>query len=306
LKLKLPSFFQKKKIKALKGFDAKSWSLGAGLIVALLVLVLYFFGMFRGLESRSLDLWMRLRGPLPVHSDIKIIGVDDTSLSAFGRWPWPRSYHAALLDMLAPFKPKVVIYDMIFSEPTEDSPDEDKSFQVSLLNAGNVILGSFFSPLDKSKEEVSPEVQGLSKEVLIQDSLGLTGKRSHAWFQGTGPTFSIPMLHEAAYGSGFVNALPDRDGKIRRIPMVLNYGDLLFPSLAFQGVRTYWGLDKKDIRWQAGKEVELLKDGKTLVRIPVNRKGETFINFSGPFNHFPVFSFAQLMVAHYNTEELWE
>ena len=98
---------------------------------------------------------MSLRGPEKIHPAIKIIGVDDVSLSAFGRWPWPRSYHANLLEALLDLKPKAIVYDMIFSEPTEDNPAEDESFRDAIKTHGNVTLGSFYNPVEKG-EEVEP------------------------------------------------------------------------------------------------------------------------------------------------------
>ena len=97
MKFNLPSFFKKKKSKSLKGIDTARWCLWAGVGVGVLVGFLYWLGFFSTLEARSLDLWMRLRGPQPVNQAIKIIGIDDISLNAFGRWPWPRSYHANML-----------------------------------------------------------------------------------------------------------------------------------------------------------------------------------------------------------------
>lgn len=54
----------------------------------------------------------------PPPDDIVIVAIDNRSLQALGRWPWPRSLHAAALDRLADAKVRAVGYDVLFVEPT--------------------------------------------------------------------------------------------------------------------------------------------------------------------------------------------
>ncbi|KKC25764.1 CHASE2 domain-containing protein [Sphingomonas sp. SRS2] len=56
----------------------------------------------------------------PPPDDIVIIAIDNRSLQAIGRWPWPRRVHAEALDRLAEARPRAVGYDVLFVEPTDD------------------------------------------------------------------------------------------------------------------------------------------------------------------------------------------
>jgi adenylate cyclase len=56
----------------------------------------------------------------PPPDDIVVIAIDNRSLQAIGRWPWPRSIHAQLLDRLAEAHPRAVGYDVLFVEPSAD------------------------------------------------------------------------------------------------------------------------------------------------------------------------------------------
>ncbi|MGC3250855.1 CHASE2 domain-containing protein, partial [Pseudomonas aeruginosa] len=58
---------------------------------------------------------------------------------SLGRWPWPRSVHAELLDRLAAAGGRSVLLDVIFSEPSS-KPDSDRQLARSLCRAGNVLL----------------------------------------------------------------------------------------------------------------------------------------------------------------------
>jgi hypothetical protein len=52
----------------------------------------------------------------PAPADIVIVAIDDASIDAIGRWPWPRSVHATLLDRLGAAGPKAVALDLVLSE----------------------------------------------------------------------------------------------------------------------------------------------------------------------------------------------
>ncbi|NWB31757.1 CHASE2 domain-containing protein [Pseudomonas gingeri] len=77
--------------------------------------------------------------PLPIDPRILLVTIDDRSLETLGRWPWPRSVHAELLDRLSAAQPRGVLFDVIFSEP-ERSGNGDERLAESLCRAGNVVL----------------------------------------------------------------------------------------------------------------------------------------------------------------------
>ncbi|QND94583.1 CHASE2 domain protein [Burkholderia cenocepacia] len=61
---------------------------------------------------------------LPLSPDVVVVDIDNQSVSALGRWPWPRDVHARLLDTLARAQPAAVVYDVLFTEPSS----EDRAF----------------------------------------------------------------------------------------------------------------------------------------------------------------------------------
>ncbi|MBO9379812.1 CHASE2 domain-containing protein [Sphingomonas histidinilytica] len=56
----------------------------------------------------------------PPPDDILIVAIDNRSLQAIGRWPWPRAIHAQALDRLAEARPRAIGYDVLFVEPSAD------------------------------------------------------------------------------------------------------------------------------------------------------------------------------------------
>ncbi|MFN3473288.1 MAG: CHASE2 domain-containing protein [Blastomonas sp.] len=78
-------------------------------------------GWTRAADDLLYDAAMRV-APAPADPEILIIAIDEASLEALGRWPWPRSLHALVLDRLAEAAPDSVTLDLLLSEP---GPRED-------------------------------------------------------------------------------------------------------------------------------------------------------------------------------------
>jgi CHASE2 domain-containing sensor protein len=76
----------------------------------------------------------------PAAQDIVIVGVDEKSLAEFGRWPWRRDLHALLLDKISPANPKVIVFDVILSEPERLFPAGDAALADAIKRSGRVIL----------------------------------------------------------------------------------------------------------------------------------------------------------------------
>ncbi|MGU1829524.1 CHASE2 domain-containing protein [Pseudomonas aeruginosa] len=157
------------------------------LLVSLLLLPLTApLSLSSGLPLNNL-LYDRLRNlaPLAVDPRILVVAIDDRSLESLGRWPWPRSVHAELLDRLAAAGARSVLLDVIFSEPSSN-PDSDRQLARSLCRAGNVLLP------------------------LLRESVPRYGK----------PPREIPPtapLAGCAAGIGHINVEADSDGTVRSV-----------------------------------------------------------------------------------------
>ena len=62
----------------------------------LLLLVLAWSGGRTIFVNTGMDLLFRTRGAMPPNQRIVIVGVDDATLAAYGRWPLPRRLHAEI------------------------------------------------------------------------------------------------------------------------------------------------------------------------------------------------------------------
>ncbi|NIX75307.1 adenylate/guanylate cyclase domain-containing protein [Microvirga sp. c23x22] len=96
----------------------------AALIGALLIPV-SFTKSFHLVEMRLYDLFSIVGPPRPPQPGAVIVAIDEPSFSEVGqRWPWPRDLHAKLIESLRKAGAKVIAFDIIFAEPSEDEADE--------------------------------------------------------------------------------------------------------------------------------------------------------------------------------------
>ena len=97
-------------------------------ILTALMLFLLDARFLKLVELKTLDLRMASRGELPPGQETVIAAIDEKSLAELGRWPWPRTTMARLVDQLKASGAKSVGFDIVFSEP-------DASTNLKTLNA---------------------------------------------------------------------------------------------------------------------------------------------------------------------------
>ncbi|MGU7779756.1 CHASE2 domain-containing protein [Burkholderia sp. PU8-34] len=142
---------------------------------------------------------------LPLSPDIVVVDIDNPSVQTLGRWPWPRSVHARLLDTLARAQPAAVVYDVLFTEP---SPD-DRTFADGLGRVPT-FLPILLSPerpdgtriVDPPVPALAARAAGLGHINLEVDPDGIV--RSVALFESDGrvrwPQLTVPVFESIAAG----------------------------------------------------------------------------------------------------------
>lgn len=68
----------------------------------------------------SIDYRLQVRGPRPGSSTVALITVDEKAVEAVGHWPWPREVLAKAIDRAFQYGAKVIAFDMVFSEPSNN------------------------------------------------------------------------------------------------------------------------------------------------------------------------------------------
>tara|TARA_B100001248_G_scaffold262329_1_gene257581 strand:+ start:4806 stop:7484 length:2679 start_codon:yes stop_codon:yes gene_type:complete len=68
------------------------------------------------LHLKTIDYKLLFRGERKGHPDIAILTVDQRAIDHFGRWPWPRSRTAEIINELMSYDAKILAFDIVFSE----------------------------------------------------------------------------------------------------------------------------------------------------------------------------------------------
>src|SRR5207245_10333601 len=71
--------------------DRRIYLIAAGVVVLVFALYLWAPSFLKTVENKLYDLHFALRGPQYPGNQVAIVAIDETSLAALGRWPWPRS-----------------------------------------------------------------------------------------------------------------------------------------------------------------------------------------------------------------------
>ena len=254
-----------------------TYLIGVAITVVFIVLALIRFVPFERLEMLLYDVRYQLRGKTEAPKEIVIVGIDDRSLEKIGRWPWDRDRTANLIDRIGSMGAKVIMLDIIFSEP---SP-EDPALADAIRRAGNVVLPIVF--------DFTGEPSQITDDALLDNTFLIVEKENlfdiFKPITANGVLLPIGKFSENSAALGHINMLPDPDGKLRWNALVVSYMGQLYPSIDLQVTRLYLGLGEGDMAVEATSAVIL---GKS--RIPTNPFGKTLIPYYGPHNTFQVIS----------------
>jgi PAS domain S-box-containing protein len=101
----------------------------------------YLGGFLSSLEYGLTDLSFRL-APRPASEKIVVVEIDAQSLQTLSVWPWPRRYHAAVVNRLLAAGAKQVAIDIDFS--SYSNPEDDSYLADALAESqGRVVLPVF-------------------------------------------------------------------------------------------------------------------------------------------------------------------
>ena len=156
------------------------------------------------------------------------------------------------------------------------------------LRGGRVVLGHAMRfddvPTARSACELHP----------VEPALLHVGEepRTAPYFHATGVVCNLPMLAQAAGASGFMNAAPDTDGILRRVPLLMELDGRVYPSLALAATMAATGSRDLALRISNVNTASLMVDNRV---VPVDGRANALLRFRGQKQTFPYVSAADVM-----------
>lgn len=178
-------------------------------------------------EHRFSDFLLRLHAatqqPDP---DIVVIDIDEHSLDAMapiaGRFPWPRSVHAELVEAIAKQEPRAILFDILFTDPDLNNPDSDAYlFEVAQQT------DSLYFPLLRLDSRNDSRGLALAEHGYRLGFIATNGAETDARI-----ALLLPLRPLAATGRiGAINFSEDEDGIGRRYRLHFSAYGWRIPSL---------------------------------------------------------------------------
>jgi adenylate cyclase len=265
--------------------------------LAAAVLSLYRPAALANLEYSVYDTLVRGTPTRQPSGRVVIVDVDERSLATVGQWPWRRDVISRLIDDLRERGAVTVALDIIFPEADRyegpgPSPDSVLS---STLSQGRVILG-YGLMFDADSHP----------KMCVQHALGLPIIRGAAvhtddpFFRATSAVCNLSSLTEAAEASGFLNAAPDPDGILRRAPLLMQYGDRVYPALSLAAVRATTAARTLMLRVANVNTSSLTLDGQG---VPLDGKSNLLLRYRGPKRTFRYVSAVDVLTNQVDPDE---
>ena len=113
---------------------------GVALFAIAVGVIFFVAGLMRSLALESVDARFAIRGEEEPRSELVLALIDERTFDELGlQFPFPRSVHGAVIDEISGDDPRVIAYDVQFTEESED-PREDRALIEASGRAGNVVF----------------------------------------------------------------------------------------------------------------------------------------------------------------------
>lgn len=168
-----------------QGFFRSDWFAALAFAVLFAVLAYGFLGnAFQGLERSAYDMGVRGRSRAP-SDKLAVIAIDDQSIQNLGRWPWPRTLHAQLVDKLRAGGAKLIGSTVFYSEAEQDTgsaviDDLAKTLQTSPLTQQIPAEIDSFNAMLQDTAQHDREVAGIAKAYAESSLVTQYGKEIQA------------------------------------------------------------------------------------------------------------------------------
>ncbi len=240
--------------------------------------------------------------PLPV----RIVDIDEASLKKLGQWPWPRSILAELINKLSKGGAQLVGIDILLSEPDRTSPEEmaklwKKGADDDFLDHLRATIPDPDSLLVEAFKSIPIVISFLAHHAGdgripgIKTGFAFVGDSPESFIpRYSATTPSLEKFETEAEGNGSSNSLPDSDGLLRRIPLLVLLDQessagpsIVAPGLVAEAVRVHNGVSSITIKGSGANQAESygmntgvvsLKIGSQV--IPTSPDGSIWLHFT--------------------------
>ena len=215
-----------------------------------LLLRLFDLNFFASVRQASFDYYQDFFPISYEESPVAIVAIDEMSLEKYGQFPWPRIYLATLIDKIGKAGALIIGIDVLF--PEEDRTSLDKIANLYQLDKEKFKDLYFQLSNDELLSNVFRQhkvIIGMSPTFNVQEKPKIYKKRirysveekgdinTSSYFNYPRSIHSLDILEQNARGLGNLGYVPEKDGVVRKAPMMIKINQNLRPSLELEMIR---------------------------------------------------------------------
>jgi adenylate cyclase len=242
------------------------------------------------LRLRTFDLFQVLRPRAQTSFPVVIVDIDEASLKEIGQWPWPRTTVADLITRITQLGAVTIGLDVIFSEPDRMSPavaehsfrglDAETRAKLDTLPSNDQVLADAIkqSRVVVGQAGSSTPAPRTQAEMALQTGFAVVGPEpTDDLVTFPGLLRNVLPIEQAAAGRGLFSIRPERDGIIRRVPVIMEAQDALVPALSMEMLRVVTKASAILVRTDSAGVRAVAVPG---LEVPTDRNGQFWVHFN--------------------------
>ncbi len=290
------------------------------------------------IDLKMYDIFSSLK-PQPKEWDkIMFVAIDDQTIDVLGSWPIQRDKFAVGIEALKDLGADKILLDIEYINPAPKSLNSDNYDRLKddrtsspvqniisdlVVDPDKVLTRAFGTGTTnvylacrgvqetKKTRTVAEADEFRELQMIDMFFLPLKDKRlTNSLMVDKYMESPVFPLYLAAKGLGFTTADKDIDGSLRKIALFRIYKDYLVPQLTLPLIMDELNVDTNRIEIRPGQFVKLVTKGGEAITIPINGKGQMYINwtknwansFGGAARHIPFY----YLVSYYNLKKTVE
>jgi adenylate cyclase len=282
-----------KRLRVLRRWFARKFGYARLLCLAILIgiaaLRIVDLAPIEELRVRTFDTFQRLEPRVKTARPVTIVDIDEKSLAKLGQWPWPRTRIADMIINLAKLGAVAIAFDIVFAEPDRLNPDavadsmrylddltrnrlrtlpSNDQILADAIRRSRVVLG----------ETGLAGINPLFDKTLPVTGVAMLGEDPQPFmFDFPGLLRNVGILEEAAAGRGLFTIKTERDGIVRRVPMMLLAQGVMMPSLSFEILRVVTGTTTILVK---SEKAGIKSVGVRGLEVPTDRNAQLWVHFA--------------------------
>ncbi|WP_371424038.1 CHASE2 domain-containing protein [Tardiphaga sp.] len=241
------------------------------------------------LRLRVFDTYQVIQPRVKTAKPVTIIDIDEKSIAKYGQFPWPRTLLAQLVTRLTQLGAVVIAFDVVFPEPDRLNPalaadsfaglDDELRARLKTLPSNDQVFADAIrrSRVVLGESGLPYEVPGLDKALPTTGLATLGGEPQRFMVDFPGLLRNVDVLEKAAAGRGLFSIRNERDGIVRRVPMLMLTQGVTMPSLSFEMLRVASGADTILVKSDSAGIKSIRAGG---FEIPTDSNGQLWVHFA--------------------------